>query len=511
MNSSTFSSAPTRLAYRSTAWPGPARSSHSTRSPIGWPKLDAAGWFLVLGLALRLVHYVWNHTIWYDEAALLFNILDKDYLRLLGPLDYRVAAPPLFLWGLRAIFELFGDQSYVWRLGPFLLGCLTLVLTTVLARRLLRPAAAALLVALVAFSDAFVWLGSNVKPYILDAFLATSIFYLWLKTENWTPVRRILLFTAAAPLLLCFSYPTLYVYAGLFLAFLPTLWRQRQLGAWAAYLGMVAVVLATFACLYFGPIHAQRIPTLVDEWKHKFPNLSQPLSIPGWVAGNTLLVFHYSYNPIGMICVLFVGAGTWWCLKNRRLDLACLCLGPVAACLVAAFLQIYPFSGNRLMLFAAPGIGLMSGLGFAAVLDLSGRYSRQVLAGMVAILILPEAVWSCAHLVAPWDVPDSVGATRFVREHCQSGEWLASDDCSYTYAFYGEARSLDDIAHLPSGPGQKVWVLMEHYTPKYRRAHVLAHIGSAGWEVQQEFVFHRAGAMVLIRRQGWQPEQIPLQ
>jgi hypothetical protein len=141
-----------------------SRTPSRARYRLLWPPRSAAGWFLLLGLMLRLVQYLLNHTIWYDEAVLLANVLGKDYFRLLGPLDYEVAAPPLFLWGLRTIALLFGDHPYVWRFPPFAISCLTLLLMTVLARRVLPPAPAALLVGLVAFSDGFVWLGCNVKP-----------------------------------------------------------------------------------------------------------------------------------------------------------------------------------------------------------------------------------------------------------------------------------------------------------------------------------------------------------
>ncbi len=477
----------------------PSLSPRSTGPRIAWPALGAAGGFLLLGLVLRLVHYLWNHTIWYDEAGLLFNILDKDYLRLLGPLDYEVAAPPLFLWGLRALLGVFGDHAYVWRFPFFLLSCLTLVLTMVLARRVLRPAPAAFFVGLVALSDAFVWLGCNVKPYILDAFLATGILYVWVRTEEWTPVRRMLLFAAAAPLLLCASYPMLFLYAGIFLAFLSIVGRERRFASWVAYLVLVAIVLATFACLYFGPIHVQRVSGLVAGWRNKFPDLSRPTTVPGWIVGNAFLVFHYCFNPVGGVCVLFVAAGAWWCLANRRFDWFCLCLGPVGACLLAAILQIYPFSGNRLILFTAPGIGLMTALGVSVSLDMWQSRSRWLLAWLVALLILPEAGLCVLRIHAPWDYPDAAGTVRYVNEQRQPGEFVASDDMSYTYAFYGELRSLDETAHTPYRDGQRVWVLMEHYTPERRREAILTRLVPAGWQLHSEKVFHRTSVLLLVR------------
>src|SRR5262249_37846639 len=144
------------------------------------------------------------------------------------------------------------------------------------------------------------------------------------------------------------------------------------------------------ACLYFGPIRAQRVPGLVEGWMNKFPDTTDPASVPGWVLGNGFLVFHYCYNPIGTVCVVPVAVGVWWCVRQSRFDLVAICLGPLAACLFAAFLHAYPFSGNRLMLFAAPGIGLMTGLGVSALLEAwPGPPARAILA-VVVVLILPE-------------------------------------------------------------------------------------------------------------------------
>src|SRR5262249_14923326 len=148
----------------------------------------------------RFLHYVLDHTIWYDEAVLLANILGKDYVRLLGPLDNEVAAPPLFLWLLRTIAVVVGDQSYAWRIPFFLASSAMLLVMAALARRILQPVPAALVIGLVAFSDAFVWLGCNVKPYIFDALIASAVLYAYVRTEDWPLSKRLHLFAAAAPL-----------------------------------------------------------------------------------------------------------------------------------------------------------------------------------------------------------------------------------------------------------------------------------------------------------------------
>ena len=54
------------------------------------------GWLVCLGLFFRCFHYLRNPSMWHDEAALVLNVLGKDFRALLGPLFFSEAAPPLF-------------------------------------------------------------------------------------------------------------------------------------------------------------------------------------------------------------------------------------------------------------------------------------------------------------------------------------------------------------------------------------------------------------------------------
>jgi hypothetical protein len=470
-----------------------------------WP--GTVSWLVLVGVVLRLAHYLWNHTIWYDEALLLINVLGKDALSLLGPLDHEQAAPPLFLWGLRGIAVWGGDHPYLWRLPPFLLSCLTLWVLALLARRLLPPGPAVVVTSLAAFSDAFVWLGCNVKPYILDACLAGCFLYAYVRTAGWPLARRLLVYACAAPVILCLSYPMVFLYAGLLLAALPALYRPERPGVRVAYGVLLAAVLLTFAALYFGPMRAQRVDGLMSFWEGKFPPVERPAAVPGWVVGNALLVFYYCYNPVGVVLALFALGGAWRCLREGRSDWVCLCLGPLGGCLGAAFLKAYPFSGNRLMMFAAPGILLMAGEGLSAALGQRGRFpgafSREwgrgwLAACLCAALILPEVGLCAWRIYRPWSKPDAAGITRFIKARCLADDLVASEQVKYRYFFFRELRSLTEVREGFLSGGQRVWVAMEHGDPERRGRHVLTLLGS-GWELRLEKRFHRGSVFLLVR------------
>jgi hypothetical protein len=463
-------------------------------------KVDVVGLLVAVGLAVRLLHYCSNYTIWYDESVLLFNIVDKGFSRLLGPLDYEVAAPPLFLWTLKTIGCVFPDNAYVWRFLPFLASCGTLVLTSLLARRVLAPTAAAIVTALVAFSDAHLWLGCCVKPYILDACLATGFLYAFALTAEWPAQRRLALFAAVAPFYMCLSYPALFLYGCLIMASLPTAWRHPGWKSKAAWGALGIVVVANFAVLYFGPIKAQRVSGLVAGWGAHFPNLQRPWFVPLWSIGNTYTVFHYLYNPSGALALVLSVTGARVCWRRRQFDWLILLAGPLFAAYLASFAHAYPYSNNRLMLFAAPGIAVLMGLGIDPCLTWLRARRAWAPAAFVVILLAPVIGFSTFHIARPWNQPDSSGTALAIKTERQPGDLVRSDEGTYSYFFYGEIKPFASLEHTTYPAGTRLWAAMDHYQTDQRHQYVRFHVAEAEWDLVREDVRYRSSLFLFVHK-----------
>ncbi len=142
---------------------------------------------VLLGLGLRAYHYLRGPAVWQDEAALILNVLDKDYGALLGPLRFHEAAPPLFLWLEKAVSTTLGDEPLALRLPPFLASCAALLLMVPVARRLLPAAAVPWAVLLFACSEQLSWHACEAKPYAFDVLAATVLLFICVsrgQTEN---------------------------------------------------------------------------------------------------------------------------------------------------------------------------------------------------------------------------------------------------------------------------------------------------------------------------------------
>jgi len=132
---------------------------------------------VLLGVALRFRQYVFNRSLWFDEANLALNVAYRDIWTLLTePLMYLQTAPPGFLVAARAMAVALGTFDWAFRLVTFIAGVSVVLLAVLLARRELTSTAARLtFVGLVALSPVLIFYSSEFKQYSSDALAAIAI------------------------------------------------------------------------------------------------------------------------------------------------------------------------------------------------------------------------------------------------------------------------------------------------------------------------------------------------
>jgi hypothetical protein len=390
---------------------------------------------VLLGLGLRCFHYLRNPSVWHDEAALLVNVLEKNFGDLLGTLYWAEAAPPLFLWLERAVALLLNDGVYPLRLLPFVASCWSVLLVQSLARRLLAPAAAVWAVLLFATSDTLLWHACEAKPYAIDVFLAALVLTNHLRTQAWPVARQCLLHAALAPVLIFLSYPGAFLCGASLLALLPALWRQRCPRNWLAYGLWTGCVFGAFALLLLGPARAQRCADLYTCWGESgFADWSRPWSVPLWTLVGTVEVLRYCFKPAGQPLLLpaLVGALALW--RQGRRQLVVLLVTPLALACVAAWLHQYPYGPIRLEVYAAPALALLIGAGiFPLCAWLRAR--QRWLALPVFALLAATPLFGLYGVIHPWSRPDCAAATQYILDHWQVHDVAVGNKWEYVYYF----------------------------------------------------------------------------
>jgi hypothetical protein len=457
--------------------------------------------FLLLGLALRVWGYVRNPSLWHDEAALVLNVIGKDFADLLGPLYFSEAAPPLFLWAERAAVLLLGDNTYALRLIPFLAGCGALLLFLPLARRLLPAAAVPWAVLLFALNDHLLWHATEAKPYSVDILAATALPVLWLGTRRWSLPRQLLLFAAVAPLVILLVYPGCFLLGGLMLALLPALWRERaRFAAWLAYAVLGLSVAAAFLLLYLGPARAQRDHQIESCWVAGFPPWGGAWwAIPTWVAKTTLDALCYCCAPAGnvLVVVLIAGAVSLW--RRGERSAVVLLLAPLGLALLASFLGGYPYFGSRVLAYLTPAVVLLIAAGVPPALAWLAARSRLAAAGLIGLLLAAAGTVSY-NTAFPYGRPDIAAAARYVLAERRPGDIVRGNAWEESYYFRHLGAKFFQERLASAGPFDREWLVVIAATSQDREG-TLRSLVPDGWEQVQRREFYRT-TVVLVQAPG---------
>ncbi len=369
-----------------------------------WPRglTSSVAILVLLGVGWRLTRYFLQFPIWGDEAHLALNILDRDYLGLTQPLRFVQAAPILFLWAERAVFETLGGSELALRLLSVLAGLGGLLLFWRMAKFALPPLPAALSVGILAVSYYPVRHSCEVKPYGIDLFASVVFLGLavgWIRQPE--RMRWPLLLTLLTPLLLGISYPAVIIAGSVVLAMLPTMaaatWKQR--GFYAVF---AAVMLGSFLGYYLLIGAAQYHSTGGGDsvfYQDTFPP-SEPLAVCRWLlsvhTGNMLAYPAGSHSGGSTLTALLCLAGIAWLMRSRQWSLLVLCVSPFVLTLIASALRRYPYGDSaRFEQHLAPVICLLAGCGMAAVIEYfakSAASRRRAIVMAMSVLALVGAV-----------------------------------------------------------------------------------------------------------------------
>ena len=323
---------------------------------------------IVFGILIRLVQYLNNRSLWFDEVNLALNIINHSYSELLNTLDYNQAAPPGFLWLEKLVTQLLGDNEYALRLFPFVSGIVSLFAFYVLVQRFSATVAAPIAIALFATSRYTIYYTTELKQYSSDVMIALLLSLLLIplgkKILNY---REILKLSSIGVICIWISHPAVFVLAGIeiyyFLSSGRSKWKSILINRFIIYMTW----LVSFILLYFLTI-AKTLSneSLVSSWSSRYPDsffdiiwlfdalgrfFYRPLGFSTIIDGVAMVAFIF-----GCIAYYRCNRETFWIL-----------LSPLIATIIASYLHKYPFR-ERLVLFLAPFAFLIIAEGIAFLL-----------------------------------------------------------------------------------------------------------------------------------------------
>ena len=441
---------------------------------------------VLLGVALRLRQYLFNRSLWLDEAALAVSVVERDLPYLLSvPLKWNQSAPPGFLVASRSFVSIFGRDEWVLWLAPLIAGLLLLVVAVILARQELKSAAGRVtFVGLVALSPVLIGYSSEFKQYSLDALVASGILlavsYRNSKYGTW------LLAVAGFVGILC-SLPAIFVTAAagvllLYEAYRSSQWRQA-ISAGLAWSAAAAVHVGYF--LWAGPDrdhfvrwwtafnpYAPFPPSTVAEllwyprslldlsylafrdWGHAVPRINPPwLDVLDW--------------SLALALVLAVAAVI---ISKRRTALVA--VGAILTVYVASALKAYPFS-SRLLIFCVPLTFFIIATGIDEFRRITGPVAAAVASVLLLGVMVPLAVESAQR---PYFNSDMRGALAEVSRRFEEGDAIALWRSNKLFRYYRRALKTRSAPVLNLDPNKSSSNTLIEIAEKngYRRIWVVA-------------------------------------
>lgn len=371
-----------------------------------WPSIGRWETILIgFGIVARAAAYLNDRPFWLDEGSLAANLTEIGILDFSGPLINDQLAPIGFLVLGRLIAMVLGGSNWALRLIPLSAGIGGLFLMRAIARRLLKPRAAVVALALFALGDDLIYYSVELKPYSSDVFVALCCLWSALRLQADKTISAAK-FALLGCLAVSFSFSSAFILAGFGTVMIVQRLFDRKRSE-ACRLTLVAAVWScAFATTYF--IYSRSLISKTTSlwvfWGFAFP--PKPLSIGpalGWTARIFLNMF---INPLGFNtpfgawlsivspAILF-GVGSVG-FARRDLRRFALLVAPIGFAMAAGATRLYPFYG-RLILWTAPIVYVITAEG----IDVLVGENRPAFAVVSAAILCFPALYGLAHVFSP--------------------------------------------------------------------------------------------------------------
>jgi hypothetical protein len=410
------------------------------------------------GCLIRIIVYAANRSLWFDEAALALNLMERSTRELLSPLDFGQAAPFGFLIVEHALGSILGYSDYALRLFPLLAGLAALMLFVPLARRLLTPLGAVVAVALFAVAQGPVYYSSELKPYAVDVAATVCLLLIgaMLVEDDMRPRRRLVLATAGVTTIL-FSFAAVFVLASIAVAFLVTVIRRG--GATPANVGVLLVWAIGITATAVAAV------SRLDEIRHGFEASTDAvigshsvISVNGVKAlgSNLAAALGMSQQPpwteLEKVAAALAVVGATSLVLRAPLR-GVMVLLPLAFTVgVAAFGQ-YPLT-YRTTLFLVPILCLVLGEGVGRLATwVPPRWAPVAALGAAALVAGGPLIWSAKALVKSPTHEEMRPLLAYVSDHWQRGDTLyVAPQAQVAFLYYVECACLPD-----HGRAKTIW------------------------------------------------------
>jgi len=348
---------------------------------------------LLSGVTLSFVQFIYNRSLWRDEAGLALNVINKNGLELLKPLDYRQVAPILFLQLEKLFSILLPNSEYGLRLLPLLCFWFSLYFFyRILKLTFKNDYTIIFALSLFVFNYNLIYYSSEVKQYMCDVFVLTSIYYFTLKNYKKEENKYYLLgILGCVGIYLSNVTPIILFSIGVYLLY--DSWSNKKI--YFKHMAGVSIAwIITFLSYYYYFIHGHPLRDyMVIYWSNAFmPHNLFSADFYLFLVDKFKMLFDSPYGIMDKILfpVLYL-IGFVTLSIRRKTGILLIMLMPIFLHLLLSAFKLYPFD-LRLILYTIPVVIIITSFGFEYLMNIVSTNLRierfRLLAMLIPLLLL---------------------------------------------------------------------------------------------------------------------------
>lgn len=424
-------------------------------------------WVIILiGVVLRIARYIYNPSLYFDEADTAIDIISRTFSELLhSSPDYDQTYPFSFLILTKLSIGVFTKSEYALRVVPLFWGSMSVILFYYLAKHYLEHNAALIALLFFAMLDPVVYYSSIVKPYSGDVACAlivlVLVIYFQSKEINFV---RILLFAFGGAVVIWLSNASVFVLAGTGIGLVINCISKKEWQRLKSLLFIFLFWAGNFLAYYF--IYLKQTAANIGLGVEEMLKMEQaympfpPKSINDikWYIDTFFNTFHFHdllefgsrVNLTGIVAMAFlVGCVSFF--KRNRADFLIL-IGPIAATLLASAMHKYPFKG-RLILFLAPFFVIFIAEGIKRIWEKS-RHNSLAIGVIFAILIFIYPVsWAAYHVKKPISRSEMRPVLNYIQDYWKPGDiiyvhYYAQYEFDYYSKYHPQAFNFNEDEYV---------------------------------------------------------------
>ena len=393
---------------------------------------------LGLGILLPLIQFLYNRSLWLDEAWVALNIIHKGYFELLKPLDYVQVAPILFLIIEKFFSTLIPNSEYGLRLFPLLSYWASLFFFYKTIKILFNNKIATIFaLSLFVLNVMLIYYSSEAKQYMSDVLVYTGTVYFILKDyRNERTKLYILSIVAALAIGLSNVAPIILSVAGLYLLYEQFYLKKQKNGITG--LAIVFIIwLTLFTVYYYFFIFNHPAKELMNSywtWMSGFLRFDSPgnfVSSLNYMVRSTILKMFSFQIVLKVIAAILLIAGIFSIIRKKQTGLAILACSPIIIHLLLSGLRLYPFS-LRLVLYLQPALIFICTAGFMHIITwLSFRFKSlnpKLFCLTPIIFLFSFQEFPAKHVAEFMEVKETI---KYLKENVSDNETI------YVYWFAG--------------------------------------------------------------------------